>query len=52
MLRHLLAYIEGEEFDPESGLPHLAHLVTTASFEIERKYGGKHTNILREKSIK
>ena len=50
MLRHLFAYIEGEEFDPESGEPHLAHLITTASFEIERKYGGVHTNIIRLKS--
>ena len=39
MLRHLMAYIDGEELDPESGEPHLSHLITTASFEIERKYG-------------
>ena len=24
-LRHLFAYIDGEDLDPESGLPHLAH---------------------------
>lgn len=25
-LRHLLAYLGGEEYDPETGLHHLAHL--------------------------
>jgi hypothetical protein len=51
MLRHLFAYIEGEEFDAQSGLPHLAHLLATASFEYERNYGGIHTNIVRHKSV-
>lgn len=45
MLRHLFAYIDGEEFDPESGEPHLSHLITTASFEIERKYGAAHKTV-------
>ncbi len=52
MLRHLFAYIEGEELDPESGLPHLAHLMTTAMLEIERHYGGIHKNIIRYKSLR
>ena len=26
MLRHLIAWIEGEDEDPDSGLPHLTHL--------------------------
>ena len=37
-LRHLYAVIDGEELD-ESGLPHLAHCLTTLMFELERKYG-------------
>ena len=39
ILRHIMAYVDGEELDRESGLPHLAHALTTISFEIERKYG-------------
>lgn len=31
-MRHLIAYLEGEKIDPESGLPHLAHLVCCALF--------------------
>ena len=49
MLRHLMAYIDGEELDPESGEPHLAHMITTAGFEIERKYGNGH-KIVRSKT--
>ena len=29
--RHLLAWREGEIIDPESGLPHLAHVLTNAA---------------------
>lgn len=39
MLRHLLAVIDGEEVDQESGLPHLWHLATNVMFEVERLYG-------------
>jgi hypothetical protein len=31
-LRHLNAYRKGEKIDPESGLPHLAHVATNALF--------------------
>lgn len=30
--RHLIAYSEGKKTDPESGLPHLAHLVCCGLF--------------------
>lgn len=32
MLRHFTAYKEGEENDPESGLPHLAHVTCCLMF--------------------
>lgn len=33
--RHWLAYLEGEQYDQESGLPHLWHLACNAAFLIE-----------------
>ena len=35
LYRHWLAYLDGEECDPESGLPHLWHLAANAAFLIE-----------------
>lgn len=35
LYRHWLAYLKGEEYDPESGLPHLWHLACNAAFLIE-----------------
>ena len=35
MERHLLQFKRGEDFDPESGLLHLEHLITNAAFLIE-----------------
>jgi hypothetical protein len=32
LIRHLVAYQNGEFTDPESGLPHLAHVLTNATF--------------------
>ena len=32
LLRHLLAFMSGEETDAESGLPHLDHMMTNAMF--------------------
>lgn len=32
MLRHLTAIQEGEETDPESGLPHISHVACNALF--------------------
>jgi hypothetical protein len=31
-MRHLLAWLDGEDNDPETGLPHLAHLRCCAGF--------------------
>lgn len=35
LYRHWLAFLEGEEVDAESGLPHLWHLACNAAFLIE-----------------
>ena len=35
MLRHILAYQEGESHDSESGMPHLWHAMTNIAFLIE-----------------
>lgn len=35
LYRHWLAYLKGEKYDQESGLPHLWHLVTNGAFLIE-----------------
>ena len=32
MLRHILGYISGEEHDPDTGLPHLAHAICCQLF--------------------
>ena len=41
MYRHWLAYLSGEEEDPESGYPHLWHCACNLAFliEMERKGG-------------
>lgn len=38
--RHLSAYNEGEDIDPESGLPHLAHLGCCVMFMLEQHLKG------------
>ena len=35
LYRHWLAYLRGEKYDLESGLPHLWHLACNATFLIE-----------------
>ena len=39
LYRHWLAYLNGEECDEESGLPHLWHLACNAAFLIEMEGG-------------
>jgi len=34
-LRHINAHVQGDELDPESGLPHLAHAIASISFSLE-----------------
>lgn len=34
-LRHVFAYMTGEDSDPETGLPHLAHASTCLLFQLE-----------------
>lgn len=37
MMRHILAYTNGEEFDPESGLCHLDHIAWNAGALLEQR---------------
>ena len=42
MQRHLNAWLHGEDFDPESGLPHLGHIGCNLMFLLYyRMYGAK-----------
>ena len=38
LYRHLLAYIEGNEVDEESGLSHLSHMACNISFLLDKEY--------------
>lgn len=40
MQRHLLAWQSGEDLDPESGLPHLAHALTNLTFLLSFAHHG------------
>ena len=42
LYRHLLAYIEGNEVDEESGLSHLAHMACNLSFLLDKEYLKEH----------
>ena len=42
LYRHLLAYIEGNEVDEESGLSHLSHMACNLSFLLDKEYLKEH----------
>lgn len=42
LYRHLIAYIEGDEVDVESGLSHLAHMACNISFLLDKEYLKEH----------
>ena len=42
LYRHLLAYIEGNEVDEESGLSHLSHMACNISFLLDEDYLKEH----------
>ena len=42
LYRHLLAYIEGNEVDEESGLSHLSHMACNISFLLDEEYIKEH----------
>lgn len=44
MQRHLSAFIDGEEFDPDSGMPHLAHIAAGAAILLDAKACGTLLN--------
>ena len=46
LYRHWLAYLSGEDVDPESGLPHLWHLACNAAFLIDMENGGRKWDCL------
>lgn len=39
-LRHIWAWVGGEDLDPESGLPHLAHAAANLLFLLEYQAAG------------
>lgn len=41
ILRHLMAYLDGEDIDPESGNPHLAHLMASAAILADATESGQ-----------
>lgn len=44
LMRHTFAYFEGENIDPDSGLPHLAHILACAAILVDAEAAGKLTD--------
>lgn len=44
LLRHLEAWRGGETLDPDSGLPHVAHMACNAIFLVWFECGGRRAN--------
>lgn len=40
LLRHLTAWMAGEDADPDSGMPHSAHVLTNAAFLVAHEVRG------------
>jgi hypothetical protein len=40
-MRHLMAYLEGEEVDPDSGVPHLGHALACIAIIVDAEANGK-----------
>ena len=40
VMRHILAYLEGEDTDPDSGLPHMAHALACLAIIVEAQAKG------------
>ncbi len=49
LIRHLVAYLEGEEFDRDSGLPHLDHMIANLLFA-RSAHWNKDTTLLDKES--
>lgn len=47
LLRHLTAWMQGEDTDPDSGLPHSAHVLTNAAFLVAHEARGIGTDSRR-----
>jgi hypothetical protein len=41
IMRHLMAYVDGEDLDPESGMDHLAHIMACCALVLDAKAMGK-----------
>lgn len=51
-LRHLVAFMDGEDLDAESGLPHLAHAICELMFLLDMTRNGKQKFDDRRKTKK